>query len=343
MEKPIKIDGSYNEGGGQILRTAAGLSVLTGKPFQISSIRAGRPNPGLQAQHLASIQAAAEFCGGRLEGADIGSTELAFSPGSESKDHLEINVGTAGSVALVLQSLMIPLSVAGHKTHLDIVGGTHVAWSPTTGYFRHVFCEQMKAMGLSVKSETPEYGYFPKGSGRIMVDVVPAKALKPLSLEKKGKYISTEAWSNASRELLRPKVAERQIGGAKVLARIDKENVKYVESQSVGSSITLATKFNGYILGSSAVGERGLPAEQVGEKAASELSKAISSGATVDACMSDQILPYLALAKGRSSFLAPSATNHMKANIWTIEKFLDARFTIEYGEKNVIISCTGSK
>ncbi len=342
MVNPIEIDGSYGSSGGQILRTATGLSMVTGKPFRIMNIRANRPNPGLQAQHLAGINAAAELCDAKVEGAALGSTELSFFPGSGTKDLLDVDIGTAGSVVLVLQTLLIPLSVARHKTHLDITGGTHVAWSPTTGYFRHVFCEYMKMMGIFMSSETHEYGFYPKGGGRIVVDVVPPEKLEPLSLEKRGKYIETEAWSNASRELVRPKVAERQIGGAKLMIRIDKENAKYVESRSIGSAITIVTRFQNCLLGACALGERSLPAEKVGESAAAELSRSLSSNATVDSYMADQILPYMALANGKSSIIAPSATNHIKTNIWTIEKFLGAKFSTEYCEKNVLISCTGA-
>jgi len=339
----LEIDGSYLEGGGQTLRTATGLSIVTGKPFHITKIRANRPNPGLQPQHLAGINAAMELCAAEVNGAKIGSTELSFTPGSGTRESLEVDVGTAGSVALVLQSLLIPLSVAKHKTHLEIKGGTHVAWSPTTGYFRHVFSEYLKMMNVAPKSETHEYGFYPKGGGRVTVDMVPATRLKPIDLGKRGKYILTEAWSNASRELARPKVAERQLGGAKIMTRIDKENVKYVEAQSVGSAITIAAKYNNCILGASALGERSLPAEKVGEAAGAELSRFIATGATTDGYMADQLLPYMGLASGKSVILAPSATKHMKTNIWVVEKFLDTEFIIEYGEKNVMVSCTGSK
>jgi len=200
----------------------------------------------------------------------------------------------------------------------------------------------MRAMGISVKSDTQEYGFYPKGGGRIGVDVNPPAKLKALSIEKRGKPLWTEVWSNASRELLRPKVAERQIGGAKVMMKIDKENVKYVEAQSVGSAITIVSKFSNCFLGSSALGERSIPAEKVGEAAAAELARVISSGATMDCHMSDQILPYLALAPGKSVFIAPELTSHIKTSIWVIEKFLEAKFGIEYGEKNAIITCSGS-
>lgn len=331
----LNIDGSYLEGGGQILRTAIGLSMVTGKPFRIFNIRANRPNPGLQSQHLSGVLAATELSGAKVSGAKIGSTELSFYPGNATKNNITVNIGTAGSVTLVLQTLIIPLSIASHNSHLNIQGGTHVAWSPTTGYFRHVFCEYMRMFGVQIKSETIRYGFFPKGGGRIVADIIPAK-LKPLSLEKRGNKLSIEAWSIASEELSGARVAERQIEG--IGPMLDKGNFKYVESNSIGSAITIAARFQNCILGASVLGERGLQAEKVGERAAKELSGYISSGVTVDNHMADQILPYMALAGG-GAVIAPSLTGHVKTNIWVIEKFLDVKFLIEEKESNILIKC----
>jgi len=181
----IDIDGSYGSAGGQIIRTAIGLSAVTGKPCRISKIRAGRPKPGLAAQHLKGIEAVARLCGAELKGAGIGSTEIEFVPKEIKTHHLKIDIGTAGSVTLVMQALMIPAVHAPVPVEFEIAGGTHVKWSPTTGYFRHVFSEYMKMMGIEITSETASYGYFPKGGGLIKVAVRPARKIKPINIPKK--------------------------------------------------------------------------------------------------------------------------------------------------------------
>jgi RNA 3'-terminal phosphate cyclase (ATP)/RNA 3'-terminal phosphate cyclase (GTP) len=278
----IDIDGSYGSGGGQIIRTAVGLSAVTGKPCRISNIRAGRPKPGLAAQHLKGIEAVAKLCNAELKGASIGSTEIAFSPKEIKTRHLKIDIGTAGSVTLVMQALMMPAIHAPGPVEFEVTGGTHVKWSPTTGYFRHVFSEYMKIMGIEVASETAKYGYFPKGDGKINVRVSPAKEIKPINITERGQPVVTEAWSNASRELIEPGVCERQTKGAERWTRLDKRNSKYVPSASTGSSITLASRFENCVLGASALGERGKSAELVGEEAGKSLQKELETKATVD-------------------------------------------------------------
>ncbi len=334
----IEIDGSYGESGGQILRTAVGLSAVTGKPFRIFNIRSGRPNPGLKAQHLKGIEAVARLCSAELKGARLGSTEITFLPGKIKTEKLRIDVGTAGSVTLVLQALMIPAIRAPEPIEFEITGGTHVAWSPTTAYFRHVFSEYLRMMGIEITSETVRYGYYPKGGGLIKVKINPEE-LKPLILEERGKHIKTEAWSNASRELMKACVGERQVNAAENILKLDKKNIKYVSSYSTGSSITIASNFENCFLGASSLGARGKSAERVGEGAAQKLKKTLDTKATMDKHMTDQILPYLALSRNKSIVLAPELTGHAKTNIWVIEKFIDRNFKTQEQKNNVKIEC----
>jgi len=338
----INIDGSFGSGGGQIIRTSIGLSAVTGKPCRIFNIRAGRPQPGLKAQHLKSIEAVAKLCGAEVKGASMGSTGIEFTPKEIKSDHLMVDVGTAGSVTLVLQALIIPAIHADEAVKFEISGGTHVAWSPTTGYFRHVFSEYMKRMGIEIESETVDYGYYPKGGGLIKVKVHSTEKINPISIEERGKHIDTEAWSNANRELIKSGVCERQNKGAERWVKLNKRNSKYVPSDSIGSSITIASMYKNCVIGASALGERGKSAELVGEEAGKSLHKELESKATVDMHMADQIIPYMALANGKSVVTAPEQTDHAKTNIWVTEKFLDIKFKAEEISGVVRISCEGS-
>ncbi|MCX6814333.1 MAG: RNA 3'-terminal phosphate cyclase [Candidatus Aenigmarchaeota archaeon] len=337
MPEILTIDGGHLEAGGQIVRTAIGLSCVTGKPVKIFNIRKGRPVPGLKAQHLKGIEAAAKLCNAQVKGLKIGSQEIEFYPKEISEQKLQIDVGTAGSVTLVLQTLMIPAVVAGKELIFEITGGSHVNWSPTTGYFRHVFCEFIGKMGANVESETLSYGFYPKGGGKIMVIVKPSSLLIPVSLTSRGKHVFTEGWSSASKDLVKNHVAERQMEAAeKVLGEV-KKSVKYVPSLSPGSAITLVSFFGNCFLGASSIGERGKGAEKVGQEAASLLKRNLDSGACLDEWMADQILPYLALAKGKSEVSVARVTQHAKTNMSVIERFLDVKFKV----KGNRIECNG--
>jgi RNA 3'-phosphate cyclase len=331
----IEIDGSYLEGGGQIIRTAVGLSALTGKACRIFNIRKNRSPPGLKAQHLKGVEAVARLCDAGSKGMRMGSESMEFVPKAIRHRAISVDVGTAGSVTLVLQSLMIPMARAGRETEVGVTGGTHVSWSPTTGYFRHVFCEHLKGMGMEIESETVRYGFYPGGGGLVRVRVMPGR-LRPIFLVRRGSHVRTDAWSNASRELEKPRVAERQLEAAGRLMAI-RGSHKYVQSGSVGSGITMAAVFDNTVIGSSALGERGKPAEDVGREAALLLKKQMGSGACLDEHMADQILPYMALAAedGESRASVAEVTDHCRTNIWVIEKFLPVRFSA----RDNVISC----
>ncbi len=334
----IEIDGSQGEGGGQILRTAIGLSAVTGKHVKIFNIRKGRPNPGLQAQHLVGIKAVSEICDGKLNGADLRSTEVEFTPGKIKGGDYKFDVGTAGAVTLVLQSLTIPAIHADKEINFEIIGGTHVSWSPTFDYFQHIFCGWLKTLGIQIEAGILKYGFYPKGGGRVKVSIQPA-APKNLQLTERGDYLRTDIFSNASRELQKNKVVERQIEGAEKIIKTTNKMEAYVDSLSTGTAVHMHSHYKNCQLGSSVIGERNKSAEKVGEEAAEKLKKQMDSGATMDEWMSDQILPFLALAKGKSEFITSVLTKHAETNIWVIKKFLDVEFNVDCLEKGVKISC----
>ena len=338
----IEIDGSYLEAGGQIIRTAVGLSAVTGKPCRVFNIRSGRPKPGLMAQHLTGIEACAKICDAKLKGAALHSKELEFHPGKIKGGEYKIDIGTAGSIPLVLQTLVIPALHAEKKVVLDLIGGTHVSWSPTIDYFRHVFCDFMKKVGVNVQVDILKYGFYPKGGGQVRVEIQPSE-VTPIRLVEREELSRIDVWSVASETLKAKNVADRQVDGVKKLLKLTPESnihIDYADSLSPGSSVYVHAHYLNCKLGASAIGERSKKAEAVGEEAARELEPQMRTAACVDKHMADQILPYMALAaeKGRSEVSVAEITNHCLTNIWVIEKFLPVKFEIveKKGEPGII-------
>jgi RNA 3'-phosphate cyclase len=331
------INGSHGEGGGQILRTAIALSCITGKDIEIKDIRANRPNPGLAAQHLAGLQAAVRLTHAKTEDLRIGSTSIKFSPGSVEGGFHAIDIGTAGAITLVLQTMAIPCLKAEEMTVFEITGGTDVLWSPSIAYFQHIFCDFMKRMGIDIGVEILGYGFYPKGGGKVRVSLTPQQKVKPLNFTERGGLEKKDIWSIASENLRNVRVAERQVEGAREFLKCDfgTPNVIYTPTLSPGSSVHIHAHFKNCNLGASSLGERGTPAENVGGKAARLLKKQIDSEACLDEWMADQIIPYLALYGGKVS--VSEITQHTKTNIWVCEQF-GAKFKVE-GDVVGVISC----
>ncbi len=326
------IKGDYGEGGGSIVRLAVGLSVLTGKSIRIVKIRANRKNPGLRAQHLAGVKAAAELCGGSSH-CEIGSTELDFKPSDKFKDFLEVEVPTAGSIGLVLQTLQIACLKARKPVEVIIKGGaTFGLWAPPIPYLQRVTFPILKRIGYKINCHVERHGFYPKGGGRVKVIFRPGK-LEPLNLKRNGDKI-VNAFSVASRALGKRRVAERMVEGVEKVLSDYIVNVEkyYVPSDSPGCGLVLWHQSGNCILGSDAIGELKVRSEELGEKAAKDLLSVIKSDATVDPYLSDQLIPFLAIAGGE---IRGEVTNHTKTNIWLVKQFLDCDFKVEEGRIKV--------
>jgi RNA 3'-phosphate cyclase len=336
QEKLIQIDGSYGEGGGQILRTALAFSGIFKKALRVHHIRAGRKNPGLQPQHLAAVDALAKVTGARVEGIRIGSDSLTFIPERIVPGDYRFDVKTAGSVTLMLQALMLPLCFASGTTRLTLIGGTHVPWSPPFHYLQDVFLPTLRSMGIDVEATLERWGWYPKGGGILHLEIKPVKELKPLSLVNRGRLKKIRGISATSH--LPRHVGERQKDEA--LRRIGKEfNMDAemrilceVPANGPGSFFFLVAESEGAVAGFSSLGERGKKAEDVAKEAVDSLKDYVESEGCIDPYLADQLVPFLCLVKGNSSFTTTRTTEHLLANLWVVQHFLDTKIATS-GEK----------
>jgi RNA 3'-terminal phosphate cyclase (ATP) len=332
----IEVDGSFGEGGGQVLRTAVALAAVLSKEIHVFNIRAGRAEPGIRPQHMTGVKAAAELCSGHFEGLAVGSTEFVFKPGELRAGSFRFDVGTAGSITLVLQTLMPILAFAPGAVHLEIKGGTDVKWSPPIDYLRLVTLPILRKVGYQGDLETVQRGHYPKGGGSVRFSTQGPSTLQPLINNHSGSISKIYGISHAT--ALPRHVAERQataagkrLEDAKLPSpSIDLEVIDDKRQLGPGSGIVLSAETqNGGILGSDTLGERGKPAEEIGSNAGKILIEEVHSGAYLDRHMGDIIVPYLVLADGTSEVSVSRVTQHTRTNVKVVEWFTGRGFDLE--------------
>ena len=325
----IDIDGSFGEGGGQILRTALSLSCITGLPFRLFNIRKGRKKSGLMPQHITCVNAVSEICNAKVSGCSKGSTSLTFTPGKINSGNYTFDIKTAGSTSLVFQTILPPLLFADGPSHITIIGGTHVPFSPNYHYISEVFIPVLNKLGIKIEPSIVKYGFYPKGGGEVSFKILPAGKIKSLNAASKETLVNISGYTGVSRLPLT--IAEREKNSVlKALHPLSAEiQIMDVSSPGEGTFVFLKGEYDNTLCGFSSLGERGKPAERVGKEAAEQFMHFHNSPACLEPHLSDQILIYLSLSNENSSFTTSCITQHLLTNIWVIEKFLKVRCQIE--------------
>jgi RNA 3'-terminal phosphate cyclase (ATP) len=346
----IEIDGSIGEGGGQVLRVCLALSALAQKSITIKNIRVNRKNPGLRSQHLTAIRAVAEVTDAKVNGLSIGSSKLVFCPGPIRGGTFHFDVKTAGSTTLILQALLPVLAFADQRSSVTLIGGTNNPLAPQADYVINVLNPVLVSMGFKYQFRLIKRGFYPRGGGLINVLTEPVNELYPVDIVNMGTVQGIRGISHSRN--LPPHVVERQANAAKrICSRANFQTAEFVcdaglgtKSPSTGSGVVLWTETStGGRLAGDSLGAPGKPAERVGEEAADKLLSQLSIGAPIDTYLSDQLIVWLALAKGRSRIKTPILTLHTITAIKMTETLTDSQFKIRgnIGESGTIQCLSG--
>ncbi|MFO7966906.1 MAG: RNA 3'-terminal phosphate cyclase [Archaeoglobaceae archaeon] len=334
----IKIDGSYGEGGGQILRTAVSLSCITGEPVEIDKIRASRPKPGMAMQHLKGIEAAKMITDAEVEGLQVGSTRVIFKPHEVKGGNYTIDIQTAGSVTLILQTILLPALTT--NISLKVRGGTDVNWSPPIDYLRNVTLKALEEMGANISTELVARGYYPKGGGQVNITNSSSK-LRGVDFGQQEQEQGHRIQGISHSSNLPPHVAQRQASAAqKTLqskgynSRIDTQVERYF---STGTGITLWCGYKG----GSALGEKGKKAENVGEEAANNLLGELGSEGCFDQFLADQLMPCAAVASGSTIYTTSKVTMHQISNSYVLKEFFGPIIDIDEDKRKISIKGLG--
>lgn len=334
MRNLVTIDGSEGEGGGQLLRTALTLSLVTGTPFRIERIRAGRGKPGLLRQHLTAVRAAAEIGRARLSGAELGSQDVTFEPSEIRAGSYELAVGTAGSATLVFQTLLPALLSAREPSRLTVEGGTHNPYAPPFDFLEKTFLPVLRLMGACVDVHLERHGFYPAGGGRITVGIDPCPALRPLSLLERG---SMRVRAHALVASLSESIGEREMSVVRERLGLDQAlcRVETVDT-SVGPGNLLMIVAEGETITEvvTGFGIKGVSAEKVASDACDEADRYLRSDVPVGIHLADQLLVPMALA-GSGSFRTLRPTAHTLTNAGVVQKFLNVSIAIDAESSDV--------
>lgn len=339
----ITIDGA--KGWGQVVRTAVALSSLTLKPIKLINIRQTRPRPGLHPQLTEGIKVLAEFCDAETIGLQYGSMSLEYVPKKMDVKNKTIDIGTSGSIGLLLQTLTPIIIFSGKRVSLELIGGTAGLGSPTVEYIKYVTFPVLNKLGLQLPEiKIIKQGFYPRGGGRVIINFEPINKLQTMEIGDRDRVLSIKGISIVGS--LPESIAARQAESARnYLNQKGFENVKIetaaFNTYSQGTSITLWAECENTVLGADNIGKRGLRAEDVGRQAAEDLFNSIDSQSPLDKYMSDQIIPFLALADGKSRIKVEEITDHCRANISACEQILGCKFEVDEKSRRIEVKGIG--
>ena len=322
--EPIKIDGEFGEGGGQIIRSAVTLSAIIGKPVEIENIRKNRKVPGLRPQHLLGVKILSKICQAKVEGLYVNSTSLKFFPSQGLNLDLQEDIGTAGSIPLILQVLTPAVSLMKNSLKLSIIGGTDVPWSPTSDYTKYVLAEAFSRIGINFTCDIKRRGYYPKGGGLVETQIQPCKNLNPISLiERKTTFAKLLCvYSHIPKEII-----QKEIDDAKIILTkngFDCEiSIKEENALDKGCSILIFSNDTNSVIGSDGIYQKSL--NGLGESVA---KKFIESNLGVDLCLSDMLVVPLSLIKETSVYRVKQITKHLETNLFVASKITGCKYGI---------------
>jgi len=348
----IEVDGSMLEGGGQLLRVSVALSAVTGKSIRVFNIRAKRSNPGLRPQHLKAVEAVAKLVGARISGLNVASREIEFVPSRAEARDLEIDVGTAGSVGLILQAMMPAMAFAPGPMTVVIKGGTNNPMAPPIDFLDRVLFPALRSLGVSASLELVRRGFYPRGQGIVKVRMHPVMSVSPVALAEFGEVRRISGLAYSSR--LPDHIVNRMVSASKLmLSKAGYSDIPIIQEvlqqgdprcavDPGCGTILVAELSSGGIVAGDSIGERGKPAEEVGTEAAQELTEQLERRAPVDRHLGDQLAVWMGLAKGTSVMRVCELTLHMLTCVEVIQRIVGARFTVDgEKEKPATITCEG--